>query len=55
MDWGLELGFFIEMSRLAINWFAAWNLNFEGWPYVRGGLHEGFHCMKKKVMVVTRL
>ena len=63
MDWTVNWAFLIEMSSLATNWFATWNLNFEGWPYVRkeqrvslcrGSLYKGFHCMKKKVMV-TRL
>ena len=54
MDWNVDWAFLIEMT---INWFVAWNLNFEGWPYVRkeqrmslcrGGLYEGFHCMKEE-------
>ena len=53
MDWTVDWAFLIEMSCLAINWFAAWNLNFDGWPYARKkqrvsrGLYEGFHRMKK--------
>ena len=60
MDWA----FLIEMSCWATNWFAAWNLNFEGWPYARkeqrvslcrGGLYEGFYCMKKKVIMTVNV
>ena len=60
MDRTMNWTFLIEMSCLApLAYKVLWNFrkyNFEGWPYnykkrprgCRGGLYEGFHCMKKK-------